>query len=68
MTDLVQKIIIAYAFFIFGMMGGFIYLNSYEYVLNHLFNGSPYLPWFLSAMLVLLFMGFTKIKQQRPVS
>ena len=62
MSHTLQKIIIAYSFFIFGMMGGFAYLQGYEYVLNTIFEYNDYASWFLSALIALFFMALIQFK------
>ena len=58
MSQMLQKVVIAYAFFVLGMMGGFAYLNGFDFALNSLFSGGSYLAFFFSALIALLFLGF----------
>ncbi len=63
MSQLLEKVVIAYAFFIFGMMAGFGYLNGFDFMINSLFEYRDYQVFFFSALVALFFMGLIKIKQ-----
>ena len=63
MSQILQKIVIAYAFFIFGMMGGFGYLNGMQFMVNSIFELRDYQALFLSALIALFLMGLFQVKE-----
>ena len=63
MPPIIQKIIIAYAFFIFGMMAGFGYLNGAQFMVNSIFELRDYQALFLSALIALFIMGLMQRKK-----
>ena len=63
MPQILEKVVIAYAFYIFGMMGGFAYLNGFDFMINSIFEYRDYQSFFLSACVALFIMGIIKVKK-----
>ena len=61
MPQILQQLVIAYAFFIFGMMGGFGYLNGIDFMIDSIFEYRTYQRLFMSALVVLFLMGIWKM-------
>ena len=63
MSQIFQKIVIAYAFFIFGMMAGFGYVNGMDFMVNSIFEYRDYQALFLSALIALFILGLMQLKK-----